>query len=405
MAPALDAGRTTRGANIDPDTGPRTLDDSTTSPISPVRQASDVHRQLLSELAGAVFLPTYQDFHVATVAFQSAAEAFAQSLSDADLSTVRAAWGDAMAVWQRAEVLQVGPAGSMTTVLGGEDRRSEIYSWSTVNPCRVCQELTEDAHTNVDGFASELVNVRGLDALEYLLFSELETNECKAASSINKDGTWQALVDEGALPARRAAYTHTLSVLLEREARYLVDRWEAAGNGFLIQLATAGISSEVYATAQEALNGVSDAMFYVEKQTKDMKLAVPAGISGCDEDTCPEELESRWAHHSKENIFANVHAFQLLFLGGEPETDASGFDDLLVGVGQEALATEMTDTLAAAITAIQAIEGTLADAVVSNPQSVQAAYEALTTAMALFKTEFMASLDLEVPNRAAADND
>ena len=184
------ASRTDRAADDAGGTDPGPLGDTAVAPEEEPRQASDVHRQLLAGLAEKVILPTYKDFHIKAEALEAAAAAYEGSQSASDFSALQGAWRDAMTAWQYAEVMQVGPAGSMTTALGGEDRRSEIYSWPTVNPCRVDQELTEDVHSDPQAFATELVNARGLDALEYLLFKESDTNQCKSTSKINKDGVW-----------------------------------------------------------------------------------------------------------------------------------------------------------------------------------------------------------------------
>jgi uncharacterized protein len=367
--------------------------------------AADVHRVLLVGLAENVILPTYRDFRTRATALVAAATAYKASLSEADLMTLREAWRQAMQVWQHAEVLQVGPAGSMTTALGGEDRRSEIYSWPTVNACRVDQELTEDAHSDAGTLGSEMVNTRGLDAMEYLLFGDLELNECKSQSAINAEGTWQALVDAGELPARRAAYLHSISVLVAQEAESLVDVWEDDETGFLAELSEAGVSSEVYASAQHALNAISDAMFYVEKQTKDMKLAHPAGISTCEEATCPDALESRWAHHSRENVLANVQALQWLFHGGPDAETALGFDDVLTEMGASALATDFGTNLSMAVNALSSMDMSFVEALSSDPQAVIDIYDVVKGATDLLKTEFVGTLDLEIPNRAAGDND
>jgi predicted lipoprotein len=364
-----------------------------------------VHRLLLAELADNVILPTYRAFHAASLALESAAEAHAGSLTVDDLTTLQGAWRQAMTVWQHAEVLQIGPAGSMTTALGGEDRRSEIYSWPTVNACRVDQELTEEAHTDPDIFNEELVNVRGLDAMEYLLFSVLEVNQCKVQSAINSSGGWQELLDSGLLPAKRATYVHTLSVLVEREAKELLEVWESDQTGFLAELTSAGVSSEVYATAHTALNAVSDAMFYVDKQTKDMKLAHPVGISACNEATCPDALESLWAHHSRENVLSNVEALQWLFHGGPDADQALGFDDVLLEMGNPELAADLTVKLTEAVSALSVIELSFVEALSTDPEAVVGVYAAVKSVTDLLKTEFVGMLDLEIPNRAAGDND
>jgi predicted lipoprotein len=369
-------------------------------------RVAQVHRMLLANLAEHVILPTYRQFNEAAESLELAAQSYAQSMTAEDLLTVQHAWNDAMDIWQRAEVIQVGPAAAMNEALGGEDLRSEIYSWPTVNPCRVDQELLEAAYTHVDTFAGELTNVRGLDALEYLLYGSTDENSCKPNSAINQNGDWQEVIDTGEIPARRAAYAQTLATLLLRDATTLLTVWEQQEDGFLEALTTAGAGSEVYPMAQDALNAVSDAMFYVDTQTKDMKLAIPTGIAGCDENICADDLESLYAHRSKEHVLQNLLGLQALLLGSfDAQEDIYGLDDLLVEMGNESLTTAFQESLVAAIDAMQAIDGTLQDALAANLNQVVAAYEAVKTVTDLLKTEFIGTLDLELPNRAAGDND
>ncbi len=398
-----DASAQTSAADIG--SGSAGARDDAAGPTDEPRPAADVHRQLLVGLADKVILPTYRDFHSKADALEAAATAYKASLSSDDLDTLKGAWHDAMDAWQYAEVLQLGPAGSMTTALGGEDRRSEIYSWPTINACRVDQELTEEAYADSTTLNAELVNTRGLDALEYLLFGSVDENSCKATSKINKDGIWQSVLDSGELPARRAAYAHSASVLVAEEAKNLLDAWEAEGGDFRAEFSNAGTSSSVYASAQAALNAVSDAMFYVEKQTKDMKVAQPAGISGCEEATCPESLESRYASRSKENAIANLKALQWLFHGGPDATADLGFDDILSDMGASALADDFTVALTSSIETLSTMEGSFADALVNDPEKMATAYAAVKSVSDLLKTEFVSTLDLEIPNRAAGDND
>ena len=40
-------------------------------------------------------------------------------------------------------------------------------------------------------------------------------------------------------------------------------------------------------------------MYYLSKETEDMKLGTPLGITGCSAEQCPEALESQWALQSK----------------------------------------------------------------------------------------------------------
>ncbi len=278
-------------------------------------EAAQTRRDVLANLGENVILATYVDFEAKAEAVETAASTYADSLDAADRQAVQDAWNEAMQVWQRAEMFQIGPAGAMGAVVGGEDLRDQIYSWPITNACRVDQELVEQNYTEADAFASEPVNVRGLDALEYLLFYDGTDNACAPNSTINTDGSWSAL-DEAELEKRRAEYAHTLAIDLTRRATALREAWEPQGGNFLAELSTAGAGSEAYATSQEALNAVSDAMFYLDKEVKDMKLAHPTGLSDCVDEVCPDKRESLRANRSLDNVRQNLIGFQQLFLGG-----------------------------------------------------------------------------------------
>ena len=409
---SVDAGNTTDVANPQGDTEPAAPDGASTQQDSGLfgETPADVHRALLASLAEHVIVTTYTEFLAASEALVTATAAYAANPGVEAQLGAREAFGDAMDLWQRAEVLQVGPAGSMTAVLGGQDLRDEIYSWPSVNACRVDQEVVEKAYSNGVAFAGELTNVRGLDAIEYLLYPPETGNGCKASSSINKNGDWEVLVESGQLEAQRAAYSATLSTLLAEEASALLDLWTQGDNSFSDALASAGDGSEVYETAQDGLNAISDAMFYLDKMTKDMKLAMPAGISGCEDDICPGELESLHAHRSAANVAQNIIALQALFLGTyaiEPEVQAEvlGFDDLLIAMGAQALALDMIDKLAAARAVAVNVEAPYAELLEDDPQKVVEVHAALKAFTDLMKTELVATLDLSLPVSAAGDND
>lgn len=368
-------------------------------------EAAQARRAVLANLGENVILATYVDFEARAEALETAASTHADTQDDANRQAVQDAWDEAMQVWQRAEMFQLGPAGAMGAVVGGEDLRDQIYSWPITNACRVDQELVEQNYQDPDAFASEPVNVRGLDALEYLLFYDGTDNACAPNSSINTDGSWSAL-DAAELETRRAEYAHTLAVDLSRRATTLREAWDPQGGNFLAELSNAGDGSQTYATSQEALNAVSDAMFYLDKEVKDMKLAHPAGLVDCVEDVCPKDRESLWANRSLDNVRQNLIGFQQLYLGGAADDDdALGFDDLLRGMGANQLADDMDARISDALASVDAVEGTMVDALASNPQSIIDVYDATKAITDLFKSQFFDVLDLEVPQRGEGDND
>ena len=213
---------------------------------------------------------------------------------------------------------------------------------------------------------------------------------------INSNGSWDALTN---LSQARADYAHTVATLLRQRAEELRD---ARTNGFAAELTAAGTGSTMFASPQAALNAVSDALFYLDKDTKDMKLAIPVGLSQCDSDVCPNALESRYAKISKEAILANLQAFRLLFTGGE----GLGFDDWLDTVGAEALRKTMLKDVDAAIGLLGSIEEpTLAEALGKDRKSVEDVYFAVKAVSDNLKSQFIGVLDLDLPKSVEGDND
>lgn len=365
-----------------------------------------LRRGILEDIGQEVILPTYEGFALKANALLSATDAWSKAPTDEQAwQNAQAAWREAAAQWQIAELTQLGPTGLMSEVAAGEDLRYEIYSWPQTNDCRVDIELAAKSYAQEDTFATSRINVRGLDALEYLIFYSGEQNACSTQHPLNAEGTWAALSSQE-LAQRRADYAAAAAKLLVRDATRLVNAWSPQGDHYLKELTLAGQGSTRYGSTQEAFNAISDAMFYLEKESKDMKLGPPLGLIGCTTDCAiaPDKLESRHANASKAHLLANLEAFTLLYQGG-PDAQARGFDDLLRALGQEALATAFEADLAAAKAALEAIDGELQEALVEDPDSVVAAFDALRALVVRFRTEFISVLDLELPQRAEGDND
>lgn len=381
-------------------------DDESPSPDAGPDTASERKREVLASLGANVILPTYREFAAEAGALVSATEALAADPNEANRMAARDAWVAAMEVWQKAEVYPIGIAGMSGTlgVVGGMDLRDDIYSFPVVSPCRVDEETEEQAYVDVDAFARELVNVRGLDALEYLLFAPTTENACPDTHRINEDGSWAAL-SETEITARRAAYAHTLAQLIKRHADTLVSAWDPADGDFLGAFSKAGLMGSPFRTAQHALNDLTGQFIaFTDAMVKDMKIGEPAGILGCLTSACLDQLESPWARRSKEHVLVNLRSLQTIFLGGPPGTEALGLDDLLLDIGANDLLDRIKAALDSAIAAIEGLEGDLGTAITNDPQSVMDAFDELTTLARLLKSDLVTVLDIELPANFG-DND
>ena len=353
---------------------------------------------VLAALGVNAVVPQQEAF--ATDAF-SLESALADAASgEATREAAQQAWRDAIDSWQQIEMMQFGPAGSRVTVMGGESLRARIYSWPVLSLCEVDRQTAGDDYDDPDALAAAPGAPLGLWAIEYLLFTEDSGNQCSPLDPLNDEGIWDGLGD---VPQRRLTHAASLATLARQAAAELVDSWSTNGGNFIQEMESPGRSGAVYGSAQEGLNAVSDAMFYLDTEAKDMKLGRPAGLTACESEPCL--FESRWAFHGKENLIANLRAFQVLFLGVAPGTDALGFDDLLIDMGATDVATDMTAAIAGAITATAAIPGNLQDAAESDTVAVEDAHDAIREVTTLLKNDFLSVLDLELPDRAAGDND
>ncbi|MFW6050745.1 MAG: imelysin family protein [Myxococcota bacterium] len=366
-------------------------------------------RAVLASIGERAVLPTYRAFDEAAADLASATDAYAASLDPSDLEVARDAWRAAMEVWQQAELMQFGPAGRTGSLgtPGGQDLRGHIYSYPTVNPCVVDQRTYDQTYEDASELAAATADAKGLDAVEYLLFNEDSDNTCPSVVDINDDGLWASL-SEAEIQQRRADYAAAAAGLVRDRAAELRSAWEPAEGDFLAELAQAGEGSTVYDTSQEALNAVSDTLFYLDTETKDMKVAVPAGISDCMEDVCLQALESDYAHASREHVRDNLRGFALVFRGGPDGDPASeGFDDLLTDLGPDAaaLAESMNTELDEALAEVEGVGGTFHDVLQADPQPVRDVHAEIKGVTDLLKSQFLALLDLSPPASAPADTD
>lgn len=372
-------------------------------PVDAGPQVSDTLRaEVVAALATNVLYPEIQSFETIAATLDTAVAAYAAAPTDTALGdAARQAWRDAMEAWQRLELMQVGPLGYPATTVAGQGLREEIYSWPVVSRCGMDEHLVAQTYTPPATLAAEPVNVRGFAALEYLLFNTNTGNSCGSLNAINSTGTWNAIAD---LDVRRANYASSVATLIHQQATAIRQEWDPAGGNFLATISNAGMSGSVYPSAQEALNGISNGMFYIDLVTKSMKVAIPAGISAsCGAESCPASVESALSDSSLLHIKTNLIAYRLLVTGGDGA--ALGFDDLLYSIDQGDLVALMLADIDAAIAAVDAVPGPLETAVVMNPLEVQALHDALKTMTDLLKGQFIGLLDLDRPMAAAGDND
>lgn len=368
-------------------------------------ELSGARSALLVDLAAQVYHPTYLSAYESLSALEGAVSAWDGARDSVSLTTAREAWVTSMLLWQRTELMQVGPAGQSGARIGGEDRRDLIYAYPLNNPCRVDQELLAGRYEEEGWALSATINAKGLDALERLLFATSDENLCSEASAMNREGTWAAWSsEEGALPRARRALALAIITDLKSHMGALVDTWAAGG------AARASLSegSAPFSGKKEALDEVYASLFYLDQMMKDLKLALPLGLSmDCAEAPCLADLELADAQLSREALIANLEGLMWIWCGGDPAERErhNGFDDLLIDEGAPELAESLISATQGLIEALSARQEHLATLIEQEPEWVEARHAELRALTDLMKSQLATVLNLSVPLEGAGDND
>ncbi|MEE2644204.1 MAG: imelysin family protein [Myxococcota bacterium] len=366
---------------------------------------------VLQGLAENVYAPTFERVHQEFQALEIAVEAWDGRGEGEALIAAQAAWQSAVLSWQRAELMQVGPAGAVDRRVGGAGLREKIYSYPITNRCRVEQALA-GGDFETEGWIEEAQpSIVGLDALERLLFSFDGENSCPTAARINREGLWEALFTEpGKIESQRSSYARVLAESLRGHSEALVEAWsldqsDSFGADF-------GSGSGLFSDHQEVLDQVYAGLFYLDQQIKDLKLAVPAGLSlDCDLSDCPETLEFASTQLGLESLLENFVAVELIFEGApSPESgaDEGGFARLLSEAGEPALRDRIREAIQTAKAAVEAVPLSLYDgdeALEAARPALQEAHRAAQALTTLFKSQLVTVLNLSVPQEGAGDND
>lgn len=318
----------------------------------------------------------------------------AESTTDpATREASRSAWKAAMDAWSSMELFQFGPIASKTLdPYHGRGLRSFVHPWPQTSRCEVERQVVTKPWQS-QGIETVLPAGRGLYALEYLLFYPGADTACLSGSPTGQ--AWGAL-SASDLASAKGAYASAVADNLVALALEVHNVWLPSGEDFKSKLA---VTYQGYGSDQEALNVVGWSLFYLEKDIKDLKVAVRAGVD-------PGEInpETPFALVEIENIRTNLRAFQELFRGCGPNGEGLGFEDWLVASNLPDLAAEVASDLAHA--------RAVADAFPPFQSATQAQfkqlYDALRPLAVVLKTRLFGSgspLNLKLPAGTASDTD
>ncbi len=354
-----------------------------------------------------------------------------------DWKEAQSQWKRTMLAYHRVDSFPVGP-------LWSEDKKlsARLYAWPLFNSCGIDAE-TVRVKERVATAVEDLPNpVRGLAAIEYLLFEKSMTTKCNARAypQVTK---WAAL-STAEKRRDRCALALRLVADISGQAEFLADEWNPAGKNYSRRFIDK--SDAAYPNALAAANAVTDSLFQIEA-LKDLRLARPLGLlKDCvsADGKCPHDSEHIYSDLALEAIGARLSAFGDAFRGqftglktdrtdGTSRTngvnDGFGFDDFLSSRGHAAIALRFGGLIDKVKVGFQKYSGSVGggagesgksfvsvidemskeNCLASTPEQRQveicALFQEIRTVTVSLKTEFLAVLALRSPPTYQGDND
>ena len=317
---------------------------------SATAQAQDgfERKAMLESITNRVILPAHERLVEAAGGLEGAAKAFAASPTPETLAAAQAAWGEASTAYAGVELFALGPLDIM--VLHSQLNKPAI------NPTLIAKYL-ESGEVSAETLAAQGSTVKGLTAIEYLLFSP--------------DGD-AAVLDAFSDPQRRD-YLVALAENIHTTASALYAYWSPEGENYAATFAAADAAG---GSTKGSINMLVNETIVVLEEVARFKLAAPLGLdSGGEPD--PGKTEAPLSKTSLARIRANLQSVEDAFRGSSTGEDALSLDDYLVFLGAEAQAELVEERLRTALESLDAIGGTLEDAVLTQPEAVTAVYDAV----------------------------
>ncbi len=368
---------------------------------------------MMANYADNLIVPRYTAFTQQAQAAAGEIMSYCNAIGSVSEAEQRASaqmqWRVMMNTWQQAEIFIVGPAAE-----NGNAGRNAIYSFASTSPPNTCavDQSVVLAQANSFDISGRSFNSRGLDALEYLLFNDNLNHTCPV--QIVETQNWNSL-SETVRKQQRCDYAQAVAEDLRVAGQNLVDSWSITGGNYRTRFVNPS-------NAEESLNALSDALFYIEEETKDLKLGLPTGIqAGCSRVACPEATESPFSETTLDNIRENLLGFRDALMGAE----GLGFDDIIIRSGFPQVVENFNTNIDASLALIANTEESLLDQSqallasgnrtqcnnsAANPEndqtipicSLQGLVKRITDSL---RIDFVTIVDIDLPDRSQSDND
>ncbi|GAB4582019.1 MAG: hypothetical protein Fur0022_47710 [Anaerolineales bacterium] len=314
---------------------------------------------MLGNVANAVILPAHKTFVAETAILDAQANAFVAAPSAESLAVLQDAWLNATLAWKKVELYSFGETMLLHTSIEKRPANDKFIEEFIATEPQIDEVF-------IEGIGS---TAKGLPAIEYLIF--------------DSDGDTARLLERFA-DSQRGAYLTALTAYLHTRAEALYAYWSPGGGNY-VQTFTEAASDGT--DLQGSISLLANELIALNEMLIRDKIGRPLGKSSYG-DPHPEFAESYLSGHSLELAIANVEAMQMAF--------HAGLDEYLVFLGGQVLAEQISTQFDTTLSDLRAIDVPLEEAVLTQPEKVERAYESLRSLLTLFKTDMVNQLGITI---------
>lgn len=298
---------------------------------------------ILKDFTDKVIIATYADLDEQAGELLAAVEALQADPLEANLRTAQDAWVATRIPWEASEGFLFGPVD-----FNGYDPALDSWPVNRIDLDGVLASgnaLTAEYVGGLDG------TLKGFHTIEYLLFGE---GRSKAAADLTE---------------REFAYLIATTQHLKATAKDLHASWIATGGNFGQKVRDAGHGSDVYPSAQAAVQEMVTGMIGICDEVANGKIADPF----VEED--PRLVESQFSFNSIADFQNNIRSVRNVYTGDYAGT-GRGLDEF-IRQADDALDQRLKREIETAIDEIGRIEQPFRDAIRSDREQIETAQAAV----------------------------
>lgn len=294
---------------------------------------------MLNDLVTEGVTPVMQQLATTTASLNTEMASYCGAINDAaKLTSAENAWTSVMQPLQQLQVMNFGPNSASDNGL------LSFYDWESANAYNIDIAIAKSSLFDQVGLSNS-DNEKDLVAVEYIIFAPGEVQAYADQSKENQNVfNWRNGKTSDQIQQDRCAYAMLITADLETRSASLLSQWQ--------QFDLSSVSN----SKQVAANKVAEALFYLDKITKDAK--IKATLPQADDNAAEfnsSKLESKFAKQSKEAILNNLIGVKTILTLNDSDNSKTGLDDYLKAAGQQATATGMIEALNTAIANTNAI--------------------------------------------------